>query len=133
MAMLETSSPTDHVTPEAARTELARFFTIAETAERAPEMFSAYIDAEWHRLLGTPEYETLCRQAVGHGVGHRPDAGSGTPSWIAAYHERFGRLPAVWFAAADGSVDTALRRDYLNGVPFVTAWDCTPTTNDEDD
>jgi hypothetical protein len=34
---------------------------------------------------------------------------------------------------ADGSIDTALYRDYLAGAPLVTVWDCTPTTNDEDD
>ncbi|MEV6823281.1 hypothetical protein AB0M72_31490 [Nocardiopsis dassonvillei] len=34
---------------------------------------------------------------------------------------------------ADGSIDTALYRDYLAGASLVTMWDCTPTTNDEDD
>jgi hypothetical protein len=129
----ETPPSIDRVTPEAARRELARFFTIARTADQAPEMFSEYIDAEWHRLLGTPEYETLCRQAIGRTVGHRQEAGSGTPSWIDRCHEEFGELSPVWFATADGSIDTALYRDYLAGAPLVTMWDCTPTTNDEDD
>lgn len=128
------------VNQEAARIELSRFFTIAETVETAPEMFSAYIDAEWHRLLGSAEYEELCRTAVGRPVGHRADVGRGTPSWLESYHERYGVLPAVWFADADGVVDRELHLRYLAawGAPagrapeLIVAWDCTPTTNDDD-
>lgn len=40
MDALDTSPSIDRVTPETARRELARFFSIARTADRAPEMFT---------------------------------------------------------------------------------------------
>ncbi|MDA8369871.1 MAG: hypothetical protein M0026_08360 [Nocardiopsaceae bacterium] len=54
MAVAERAREAERISAEAARTELMRFFAIADVAERAPEMFSSYIDAEWHRLLDTP-------------------------------------------------------------------------------
>ncbi|GAA3982022.1 hypothetical protein FOF52_03900 [Thermobifida alba] len=142
MAVIEQRCGVQEVSREAARTELARFFTVMETAEKAPEMFSAYIDAEWHRLLGSREYEALCLEAVGRLVGHRADAGQGTPSWLEVYHERYGNLPRVWFADAEGTVDEEMYKRYLatrvsgqraEQRPLIVSWDCTPTTNDEDE
>ncbi|MBB6170064.1 hypothetical protein HNR23_000124 [Nocardiopsis mwathae] len=134
------------MTPEIARTELAKFFVIADLASESPEMFSAYIDAEWHRMLGTKEYRALYRDAVGHSVGHVSAPGSGTPSWLGLYHERYGTLPCVWFADKNGAVDRELYGRYLRNrggrlhsddapaeVPLIVTWDCQPTTNDGDD
>ncbi|WP_344102173.1 hypothetical protein [Nocardiopsis rhodophaea] len=134
------------MSPEAARTELAKFFVIADLASESPEMFSAYIDAEWHRMLGTKEYRALCREAVGHRVCHVTAPGSGTPSWLNLYHERYGTLPSVWFADRNGTVDQELYGHYLRNrggllsseksaaqAPLIVTWDCQPTTNDEDD
>jgi hypothetical protein len=142
-----------------AREELAKFFAIADLADKAPEMFSEYIDAEWHRLLNdTDEYKAFCSAAVGHPVGHQPDKGFGTPSWLRHYHANYGQLPAVWFADATGTVNRELYAKYLTvyntdsgddaapppdaepaetGLgkempPLITAWDCTPTTGDPD-
>lgn len=39
----------EQVSVEEAREELSKFI-IADIAEKAPEMFSQFIDAEWHRL-----------------------------------------------------------------------------------
>lgn len=125
-----------------ARRELARFFVIADQANEAPQMFSRYIDAVWHRAIGTPDYDAFCVTAVGHPVGHVEEPGRGVVSWVELYHERYGTLPAVWFADEHGTVDTDSYGRYLAtrmpvpgappAAPFVTAWDCTPTTGDPD-
>jgi len=123
------------VSQQAAREELGRFFIIADLADSAPEMFSAYIDAEWHRLLGSATYDTFCQQVVGHPVGHVTGACEGKVTWINLYHERFGTPPPEWFATATGQVDVTAYRRYLDTptAPVITSWDCVPTTNDPDD
>lgn len=124
------------ISPAVAREELAKFFAIADLADRAPEMFSAFIDAEWHRMLDNQAtYRAFCNDAVGHAVGHQPDSGRGTPSWLALYHARYGTLPAIWFANEAGEIDAELYGRYLAtspAAPLITAWDCTPTTGDPD-
>lgn len=128
-----------------ARAELAKFFLIAESAEHAPQMFSRYIDAHWHRLLVSSGYDEFCINTVGHQVGHVEDAGHGVVPWVEVYHERFGTLPAVWFADEDSEVDLHAYARYLAtresatktespslAPPLVVGWDCVPTTNDPD-
>jgi hypothetical protein len=103
-------------TKQDARKELARYFQIADLAQRAPEMFSAFIDAEWHRLLESKgDYSRFCLEAVGHMVGHQEGTGYGVVTWVELYHQRFGTLPGAWFASAEGVVDVAAYESYLDG------------------
>jgi hypothetical protein len=119
----------DAPTIEAAREELTKFFRIAQMAEEAPGMFSAFIDAEWHRLAETPEYAEFCQQAVGGSVKHAPINGEGEITWLDLYHEKFGQLPAAWFADKNGIVDTAAFAQYLDTRTVRASWNCTPDTS----
>ncbi|MFF4038617.1 hypothetical protein [Streptomyces sp. NPDC001816] len=119
------------------RTELGRFFAVTvrqfEAGQTAPEMFSAAIDAEWHRLLNDPEYAQFCSEHADHLIGHVENKGTGPISWVSAYEEMFGPLPKIWFTGKDGQIDTeALARYRQTGV-VVAEWDCTPTGGDDDD
>lgn len=131
-------NPTE-VTATASRAELHKFFLVAATSKQPPEMFSRCIDAEWHRMLAEPDYEEFCLGTVGRRVGHAKKPGHGEVCWVDTYHDRFGTLPAVWFADEDGNVDYGAYAHYRAGLatgqpsPIVTAWDCIPTTGDEDD
>lgn len=126
-------------TATTSREELHKFFLIAATSAQPPQMFSRYIDAEWHRMLAEPGYEEFRLDATGRRVGHAKDAGQGVVSWVDIYHDWFGTLPAVWFADEDGNVDCDAYALYQAGRAagalsrVVTAWDCTSTTGDEDD
>lgn len=121
------------------REELRRFFLIAAASRQPPQMFSRCIDAEWHRMLTEPGYDAFCLSTVGRRIGHTQDADHGAVGWVDTYHDLFGTLPAAWFADEDGNVDRGAyaryRADRTAGQPnpVVTAWDCTPTTGDEDD
>ncbi|MGH3852189.1 MAG: hypothetical protein ACRDR6_01550 [Pseudonocardiaceae bacterium] len=127
------------VSTTTSRAELRKFFQVAAMSEQPPQMFSRCIDAEWHRMLAEPGYEKFCLDTIGRRVGHAQDRGHGVVSWVDTYHDRFGTLPAVWFADADGNVDSEAYARYRAGRAagqsshVVTAWDCTPTTGDGDD
>ncbi|GIG55729.1 hypothetical protein Lfu02_01010 [Longispora fulva] len=116
-----------------AREELGRFFLIAALADSAPEMFSAFIDAEWHRLLGTGAYDGFCDQLVGHPVGHREDAGYGQITWVQRYHEQFGPLPAEWFADAAGTIDHSAYDAYRSTGAVTASWNCSPASDGDGD
>ncbi|MER6089261.1 hypothetical protein [Streptomyces bluensis] len=123
------------MTPE--RVELARFFKVSsrrfEIGHATPEMFSTAIDAEWHRLMKTPEYAEFCTEHAGRAIGHRPVKGAGEISWISTYEEMFGPLPALWFTSKHGRVDEeALARYQETGV-VVAEWDCSPVPGDGGD
>ncbi|MFN2495097.1 MAG: hypothetical protein ABR608_04205 [Pseudonocardiaceae bacterium] len=127
------------VSPAITREELRKFFLITAASEQPPQMFSRCIDAEWHRMLAEPGYDQFCLDTIGRSVGHVREPGHGVVAWVASYHDRFGTLPAVWFADEHGSVDQDAYGRYQVGrttgqaSPVVTAWDCTPTTGDGDD
>ena len=127
------------VTATISQAELRKFFLLAATSEQPPQMFSRRIDAEWHRMLAKPGYAKFCLDTIGRRVGHAKGRGYGVVSWVDTYHDRFGTLPAVWFADDDGNVDweayARYQADRTAGRPshVVTAWDCTPTTGDGDD
>ncbi|MBT2676630.1 hypothetical protein J7E95_38780 [Streptomyces sp. ISL-14] len=116
--------------------ELGRFFTVSARrfteGHIAPEMFSTAIDAEWHRLLKSPEYTEFSQAHAGQVLGHVPVKGSGEIGWVSAYEAAYGKLPEVWFTREDGSVDTeALNRYQETGI-VVAEWDCTPTGGDDE-
>jgi hypothetical protein len=116
-------------TVESAREELSKFFKIAQMADEAPGMFSAFIDVEWHRLADTAEYTEFCQQAVGGPVAHAPLNGEGEVAWLGMYHEMFGDLPAAWFADKDGVVDTGAFARYRDTRTVRASWNCTPDTS----
>ncbi|SFC18334.1 hypothetical protein [Streptomyces aidingensis] len=125
------------VTREEVRTDLGRFltlFTELEDRDGVMPMFSAAIDAEWHRLLDDPDaYGRFCdRHTGGARIGHRPLTGQGTVEWVPAYQERYGTLPPAWFADAAGTVDAAAYGAYLRTGTVVTGWDCSPIEGGDD-
>jgi hypothetical protein len=120
------------VTLSAAREELAKFFAIAAMAEEAPGMFSAYIDAEWHRFASSDGYPAFCEQAAGRRVTHDGTCGEGAVAWVELYHQAYGALPAVWFADDDGVVDDGAYARYVDTRTVHGSWNCTATTNDGD-
>lgn len=149
MTVAQATPLAERVSIEDARQELSKFFQIADMADKAPEMFSKFIDAEWHRLMENADYTRFCMESVGHPVGHKEGPGYGVVSWIDLYHERFGTLPAAWFASAEGVVDMAAYESYMdnrstsgafkcapppcevsNPPALVRDYDCTPTTAD---
>ncbi|MGW7820138.1 hypothetical protein ACWGLF_18870 [Streptomyces puniciscabiei] len=123
------------MTPE--RVELGRFFKVTvrrfEEGQSAPEMFSGAVDAEWHRLLNTPEYADFCTAHAGSLIGHAENTGAGEISWVKAYQEMFGPLPEIWFTGADGQVDALALGRYRDTGIVVAEWDCSPTGGDGDD
>jgi hypothetical protein len=122
----------EHATPEEAREELSKFFAIATLADDAPGMFSTFIDAEWHRLMQTPDYPEFCMRSVGQYVGHAPIDGEGEIRWVGMYHHQFGALPAAWFADENGVVETGALVRYLDTQTVRASWNCQPTTGDPD-
>lgn len=120
------------LTQEHARAELAKFFAIAAVEGENPGMFSRFIDAEWHRLAQTIEYPRFCRDTAGTLVTHDPTCGEGTVSWLDLYHERFGPLPAAWFADETGQVDVDAFRAYRDSGTVVASWNCSADTGDGD-
>ncbi|MFJ5735057.1 hypothetical protein [Streptomyces microflavus] len=119
------------------RRELARFLAVAgqQFADGGgpAEMFSRAVDAAWHQMLGTPDYEAFSIEHAGTVLGHREMNGSGPIGWVAAYEEAYGPLPAIWFTAADGVLDEGALDRYKETGTVVAEWDCGPTTGDGDD
>ncbi|WP_024756050.1 hypothetical protein [Streptomyces exfoliatus] len=119
------------------RRELGRFLSIAQQRfdrrESPAEMFSPAVDAEWHKLLGTPDYAMFSTEHAGTVLGHREVQGSGPIAWVAAYEEAYGPLPDIWFTDADGALDQAAVSRYRETGTVVAEWDCSPTGGDGDD
>lgn len=117
-----------------ALTELARFFAITADSAQMCAMFSHYIDQTWHTLLSTPDsYAHFSREACGQVLGHQESLGDGRIPWVSDYEARFGKLSPLWFADATGTVDQAVYAAYRETGEVFHSWDCTATTNDDDD
>ncbi|MEU9795456.1 hypothetical protein AB0E27_33615 [Streptomyces sparsogenes] len=123
------------LTPEGV--ELGKFFKVSarqfEAGHIAPEMFATAIDAEWHRLMETPEYAAFCAEHAGQAIGHSRAKGAGEISWISAYEEMFGPLPKIWFTDEDGQVDERALAGYRESGVVVAEWDCSPIPGDGGD
>lgn len=115
-------------------TELIRFFTVVADGTQTCPMFSSYIDQVWHALLSTPEsYAQFSRKACGQVIDHQASQGDGQIPWISDYEARYGKLPSLWFADAIGTVDKTAYAAYCTTGKAFRSWDCTATTNDDDD
>lgn len=119
------------------RRELGRFLAIAgqrlERGHGPAEMFSRAVDAEWHRLLATPQYAAFSTEHAGTVLGHREMSGLGPIGWVSAYEEVYGPLPEIWFTDAHGVLDEGALARYKETGTVVAEWDCGPTTGDGDD
>ncbi|MFI5722857.1 hypothetical protein [Streptomyces cyaneofuscatus] len=117
--------------------ELGRFLAVAgqQFADGGgpAEMFSRAVDAAWHQMLGTPDYEAFSTEHAGTVLGHREMNGSGAIGWVAAYERTYGPLPEIWFTDADGVLDECALALYKETGKVVAEWDCGPTTGDGDD
>ncbi|MDW6062279.1 hypothetical protein SAZ11_34985 [Streptomyces sp. FXJ1.4098] len=119
------------------RVELGKFFKVSarqfKAGHIAPEMFSTAIDAEWHRLMKTPEYAAFCAEHAGQAIGHSSAKGSGKISWVSMYEDMFGPLPEIWFTDNDGQVDEKALASYRETGVVVAEWDCSPVPGDGGD
>ncbi|MGW3078209.1 MULTISPECIES: hypothetical protein [unclassified Kitasatospora] len=118
--------------------ELGKFFTIAarriDAGEGAPEMFSAVVDAAWHRLLADPvAHEEFALRYASRRLAHVESSGSGFISWVSAYEEAYGPLPEIWFTDADGTLDTQALAHYRETGEVWAEWDCSPAPSDGDE
>ncbi|MBD0672901.1 hypothetical protein BU198_19820 [Streptomyces sp. CBMA156] len=118
--------------------ELGKFFTVTarriDAGEAAPQMFSAAVDAAWHRLAADPAaHHTFTLQHAGRPLAHVESAGSGFISWVGAYEEAYGPLPEIWFTDAEGNVDTEALARYRETGEVRAEWDCSPEPSGGDD
>ncbi|MFB7631731.1 hypothetical protein ACFC0M_12380 [Streptomyces sp. NPDC056149] len=117
--------------------ELGRFLTVTarqfDAGRSAPEMFSPAIDAEWHRLLNSPDYQEFCTEHAGRPIGHTANVGTGEISWVRAYEELFGPLPEIWFTDQNGRLDHEGLAHYRETGTVVAEWDCSPVPGDGGD
>jgi hypothetical protein len=120
-------------TREEALAELAKFFTIATFAGEKPGMFSRFIDEQWHRLAESSEYAEFCRASAGAPVVHDPTCGEGEVAWLDLYHDRFGPLPAVWFADEAGRIDRTAYESYRGSGTVHASWNCSADTGGDPD
>ncbi|MFC0601106.1 hypothetical protein [Streptomyces palmae] len=120
-----------------ATSELRRFLVIAgrrlRNGQSAAEMFSPAVDAVWHQMLGTPQYQALCRETAGRPIGHAANKGQGPISWVTAYEEAYGPLPEIWFTDAEGRLDHEAIARYRATGTVVAEWDCSPIGGGGDD
>ncbi|WP_260696906.1 hypothetical protein [Streptomyces sp. 130] len=117
--------------------ELGKFFTITarrfDAGQSAPEMFSTAIDAAWHRLAQDPQaHSSFTAEHAGRELTHSEASGRGPIAWVGAYEAAYGPLPAIWFTAADGSLDTAALAAYRKTGRVVAEWNCSPAPSDGD-
>lgn len=124
------ATPVYSPTADEARAELGKFFAIAAMADQAPGMFSQFIDAEWHQFAKSADYARFCDQTAGRLITHDPTCGEGEVAWLGLYHERFGALPASWFADENGTVDAEAYATYLDTHTVRASWNCSATTGD---
>ncbi|MFJ9886597.1 hypothetical protein ACIQRW_12130 [Streptomyces sp. NPDC091287] len=117
--------------------ELGRFLAVAGqqfTDGGGPaEMFSRAVDAAWHQMLGSHEYEAFSTEHAGTVLRHREMNGSGLIGWVTTYEKAYGPLPEIWFTNADGLLDEGALARYKETGNVVAEWDCGPTTGDGDD
>ncbi|WP_274559278.1 hypothetical protein [Streptomyces spiramyceticus] len=118
------------------KVELGRFFTVSArcfaVGHGAPEMFSPAIDAEWHRLMETPEYTEFSSRHGGQAFGHASNCGAGSVTWITTYEEMYGALPEIWFTREDGTLDETGFTHYRETGEVVAEWNCSPAPGDGD-
>ncbi|MGW7446469.1 hypothetical protein [Kitasatospora sp. NPDC054795] len=117
--------------------ELGRFFTVAarriDAGQTAPEMFSAAIDAAWHRLAADPAaHQAFTLRHAGRTLVHVESSGTGVVSWVSAYEEAYGPLPEVWFTDADGTVNAEALARYRESGEVRAEWNCSPEPGDGD-
>ncbi|MEU8923134.1 hypothetical protein AB0D10_19670 [Kitasatospora sp. NPDC048545] len=129
---------TTTIRPRTELDELGKFFTIAarrnDAGQAAPEMFSGAIDAAWHTLVDDPAaHETFAVQHAGRRLAHVESSGIGFVSWVSAYEEAYGPLPAIWFTDADGAVNTKALARYRETGEVWAEWNCSPAPGDGDD
>ncbi|MGW2491940.1 hypothetical protein ACWCV9_32605 [Streptomyces sp. NPDC001606] len=124
-------------TTTAERRELGRFLALAkqrfDRGGAPAEMFSPAVDAEWHRMLDTPDYAAFSAERAGTVLGHREAQGYGPIGWVAAYEEAYGPLHEIWFTDAEGVLDESALARYRETGTVVAEWDCSPTSGDGDD
>lgn len=118
--------------------ELGKFFTIAarriDVGQAAPEMFSAAIDAAWHRLAEDPAaHDAFAVRYAGRKLTHFESAGVGFISWVNAYEEAYGPLPEIWFTKVDGAINTESLARYRETGEVWAEWNCSPVPSDGDD
>ncbi|WP_329492985.1 hypothetical protein [Kitasatospora herbaricolor] len=95
-------------------------------------MFSAAVDAAWHRLLDSSDYEAFCTVAAGRVLGHHADRGHGPVAWAGAYEEAYGPLPEIWFTDEDGILDTVALARYREDGTVTASWLCSPAGGGDD-
>ncbi|SHN32450.1 hypothetical protein [Streptomyces yunnanensis] len=117
--------------------ELGRFLKVTarqfDAGRTAPEMFSPAIDAEWHRLLNSPDYQAFCTEHAGREIAHASTMGAGEVSWARSYEEMFGQLPEIWFTDQHGHLDHEGLAHYRETGTVVAEWNCAPAPGDGDD
>jgi hypothetical protein len=64
---------------------------------------------------------------------HDATSGEGVVTWVQDYHERYGMLPAAWFADESGGVDRAAFGAYLATRTVRASWNCTADTGGDGD
>jgi hypothetical protein len=132
--MLNSTLPRAEADTGDALTELARFFAVAAASTQMCPMFSTYVDQAWHTLLTTPDsYAQFSREACGRVLSHQASLGEGQISWVPDYEARFGKLAALWFADATGTVDQTAYATYRATSEVFHSWDCNPTTDEDDE
>ncbi|MDH6109916.1 hypothetical protein P3T36_005086 [Kitasatospora sp. MAP12-15] len=117
--------------------ELGKFFTITGRrlagGQSAPEMFSAAIDAAWHRLAEDPiVHSEFAKAHAGRDLTHAETGGRGVIEWVTAYEAAYGPLPVIWFTNSDGVVDSATLARYRETGVVVAEWNCSPAPGDGD-
>lgn len=119
------------ISNSAARNELSKFFALAVKTQRSLEMWSEFIDEEWHQFQHQPEFESFCKSACGKRIEHVETAGRGDIPWIADYEATFGPLPEIWFKDKNGVTDMALFDLYQHTGRVYASWDCGPLQPDD--
>jgi hypothetical protein len=123
--------------PSVELVELGKFFTISarrfDTGQTAPEMFSAAIDAAWHRLAKDPRaHHAFANEHAGRKLDHIETAGHGFIAWVPAYEEAYGPLPEIWFTTRNGTVNEQSLSRYTETGTVVAEWNCSPAPGDGD-
>ncbi|NEI24088.1 hypothetical protein GUK30_32600 [Rhizobium leguminosarum] len=112
-----------------AQDELRKVFQLACRGIQI-EMFSEFIDEEWHRLMGDEKgYERFCVEACGYVVPHSEESGSGVVTFLEAYENEFGKFPQIWFLDRAGQTNSDLRDQYIRTGEVRASWKCTATHN----
>jgi hypothetical protein len=118
----------------AAHDELGKFLALAASFDYVPWMFSRFIGDVWCQLSETPGYEGFCLRYAGAPVRYDQPSQGGMTTWLDAYHDRFGVLPAIWFADERGQVDVVAYARYVDTrtiEPSVTDRGRTGSAGDE--